>query len=175
MNPTGQIALVLEQLERCHTALADFFPHAGLLEIGGSKSLLGSRLMPVIRDCVTRVCQSLSLLHENSPEVFSAKQQLSELWSSGLALLERLNKTDTKVAASEVNEAARLLYLVSGTTWHYLCGLTPDVPAHNPQYVQIEPMRPLLQRCGYDGRLTSDNNLKQLVQLLRTKLDACLR
>ena len=175
MNPTEQITPVLEQLERCHTAMADFFPHAGLLEIGGSKSLLGSRLMPVIRECATSVCQSLSRLPETSPEVLSAKLQLSELWSSVLGLLERLDKADSKFGASEVNEAARLLYLTSGTTWHYLCGLTPDEPLHNPQYVKIEPMLPLLKRCGREANLTAETNPKQLVDLLHAQINACLR
>ena len=175
MNINEQVAVVLEQLERCHTAMGDFFPHAGLLEVGGSKALLSMSIMPVLQDCTTRVRESLLCLHESPPEMGSAKLQMLDLWSSVIGLLKRLRRVGSEREAAEVNEAATLLYLACGTSWNYLCGLAPGEPPHNPQYVTVEPMLPLLKRCGRKSRAETDVDPRQLAQRLTVELDACLR
>lgn len=175
MNANEQIRVAFEEVERCHTLLADFFPHAGMLELGGSKSLLGTRLMPVLQDCAIRVRDALLRLDESPPDARIVKLHLLEVWLSMIGLLERLSKSNSKHEAAEVNNAARLLYLASGTSWNYLRGLAPGEPPHNPQYIRVEPMLPLLKRCGRESEEKADVAPKQLAQRLAVELNDCLR
>ena len=175
MNLNEDVIRVFEELERCHTAMGDFFPHIGLLEVGGSKALLSMRIMPVLQNCAFRVQESLSNWMNCPPDLEIEKQQMIELWSSVADLLERLIKTGNRHDAVEINEAATLLYLVSGASWNYWQELLSVEPPHNLQYLRVEPTIQLLKHCGREYEDKANTDPKLLIKRLHVELKTCIR
>ena len=157
-------------VERCHTILADIFPHEGTKKIGGSRVFIRVPLLVVLKDSVKAIRNELG----NWADV-EARNDIALLWAEVVELLARLEKEGCDGNAQKIDEAVTLLYLASGATWNYLRAFTTDEPPHNPQYVRVEPMLPLLKRCGHESKIESGIEPKQLVERLRTELNVCLR
>lgn len=96
------------------------------------------------------------------------------LWIEVNDLLARIESKGSKQNAEDMDKAATLLYLANGTTWNWFHGLLADEPSHNAQYVRVEPMLPLLRRCGWESKDETNADPKQLVKRLRAELKTCL-
>lgn len=162
---------LFDLLERCHTILTDAFPHEGLRKIGGSRIALRGPLMTVLKKSVKEVTTKLS-----KPVDDEVWRDVATLWGEVTELLTRIERQDlNKESGDEINKAATLLYLANGVTWNCLRGLLADEPPHNPQYVRIEPLFPLLKRCGWESEDEINIVPKQMIQRLQTELRSSLR
>jgi hypothetical protein len=162
-----QLKSLFDSLERCHTVLADAFPHEGLKAIGGSRVFLRDPLMAILKKCANAIAKE--------PAVSEIGSDASALWVEVAELLTRIERQDlNKKIEDEVNHAAILLYLANGITWNCLRESVVDEPPHNPQYVRIEPLLPLLKRCGWKNEAEGITS-KQIVQQLQAELKTCLR
>jgi hypothetical protein len=156
-------------VERCHIGLTDLFPHEVTKALGGTRTILRTPLLGALKLCIQDVRQELM----NLPDA-DARNELASLWTEAANLLARMEKErDRSDADARIDNAATLLYLASGTTWNYLRELAPGESSHNPQYVTVEPILPLLKRCGRENAAETDP--KQLAQRLIVELNACLR
>ncbi|MEI6074621.1 MAG: hypothetical protein WCS94_03550 [Verrucomicrobiota bacterium] len=165
-----QLKSLFDSLERCHTVLADAFPHEGLKAIGGSRVFLRDPLMTILKKCANAIAKELK-----DPAVGEVESDASALWVEFAELLTRIEWQDLKIKSEdEVNHAATLLYLANGVTWNCLRESVVDEPPHNPQYVRIEPLLPLLKRCGRKNEAEGITS-KQIVQQLQAELKTCLR
>lgn len=165
----GALETAFDLIERCHTALADIFPHEGTKAVGGSRIFIGTALLPVLKSCFSSIRDQL-----REWGGVDAWDQIDALLVSAGALVTRLEREGREGNAEQIDEAAMLLYLANGTIWNYLRGFVADEPPHNPQYVRVEPMGPLLKRCGREiGK--GDGDPKRMVQELGLELSACLR
>jgi len=166
-----QLKTLFESLERCHTIMADAFPHEGLKAIGGSRIFLRDPLMEVLKKCVKEVMTEL-----RQPAVDKVRNEVATLWAEVAGLLTRIEGQDlNKKKADEINKAATLLYLANGITWNCLREFASGEPPHNTQYVRVEPMLPLLKRCGWQSEDGKNIAINQIVQRLQAELRACLR
>ena len=159
---------LLNLVERCHTILADAFPHEGTKAIGGSRMFLRGPLMITLKDCVMEIIKEM-----RDQAVIEGSSNLVVVWVEVTKLLVRIEDQSIKRKTEEIDKAAILLYLVNGTTWNYLCGQVTAEPPHNPQYVRIESMSQLLKRCGWCYKNEKDNDPTRLVQRLYAELKAC--
>ena len=169
METRNQLTSVFNQLQRCHTAFADFYPHPGLLKIGGSKVLLPTRLMRVLQECTLEMQHAISGLDESTPQSGSQKRRLVALWTELGELLLRLLKFGRERDTAEVNEAARLPYLASGLSWNYLVGTSGVEPAYDSRYLRIEPTIVLLARHPFLPSAT-EISLPVVIDRLRMKI-----
>jgi hypothetical protein len=135
--PMEQFNQIFNLLERCHTILADVFPHEGLRKVGGSQIFLREPLLGILNKCVKEIVKEL-----RNPIIGSVQNDLGSLWSEVVELLSRIeNQNLNNKSADEINNAAILLYLASGATWNLLRALAAEEPLHNQQYVRIEPLK----------------------------------
>lgn len=165
---TEQLEPLFDSLERCQTILSDAFPHEGLKAIGGSRIFLRDPFLATLKKCVKGVAGELK-----AASLGEAVSDVSALWAEVAELLRRIERQDlSKKSADEINKAITLMYLANGATWNYLRGVLMEEPSHNPQYVRIEPLLPLLKRCGWEDK--ADSTPQQIIQRLEAKLKACL-
>ncbi len=160
---------IFDQLERCHTGLADLFPHEGTRAIGGSSIFIGTALFPALKSCFKSIRGELRKWTN-----LEARKELEPLLAAAEELLLRMEK-GRKQDAELINKAAMLLYLANGTLWNYLRGFVHYEPPHDARYVRVEPMGPLLRRCGRETDREDRVDPKQVVQQICAELDACLR
>jgi hypothetical protein len=156
-------------IERCHTALADIFPHQGTKAIGGSRIFIGTSVFPVLERCFRGIRDQVQKWGR-----VETRDQIDTLLAAAEALVTRLEREGRHGNAEQIDEATILLYLANGTMWNYLRVFAVGEPPHNPQYVRVEPMEPLLKRCGRESA-KGDVDPKRMVQKLGLELSACLR
>jgi hypothetical protein len=166
-----QLESLFDLLERCHTILTDAFPHEGLKKIGGSRIALRGPLMVILKKCVKEIVKELKKSSVDEPG-----GEVAALWVEVTELLTRIERQDlNKKSEDEINKAATLLYLANGVTWNDLRELVSYEPLHNPQYVRVEPLLPLLKRCGCESDDETHITPKQMVRRIQAELRACLR
>lgn len=163
-----QLKSLFDSLERCHTVLADIFPHEGLRRIGGSHVFFRGPLLITLKECIEQILGKLKKL--NSEEI---RCELIELWIEIGKLVLRIQQAGhSEDSADRINEAAILLYLANGVTWNLLREIQMHELPHNPQYVKIEELNPLLRRCGW--RFGGDVTTKEVIGLLQIQLKTCM-
>lgn len=135
---------IFDLIERCHTILADLFPHEGLLAIGGSRVFVRTNLFVVLKKCIGDIRGSLA---KTDPAGIVAL-----FWNRAADLVDKMEKKNTEENSNDINEAARLLYFGSGLTWNFLRQQVPGDISHNANYVRVETVRELLARCGQNDQ-----------------------
>jgi len=165
-----ELKAAFDLVERYHTGLTDFFPHEGVKTIGGSRMFISGPFFVVLKECVSDLRSALRKWSD-----VEARNVLDLLLAEAVDLLVRIEKEGRQGDPQRIDEAATLLYLANGTAWNYLREFATDEPPHNPQYVRVEPMLPLLKRCGRESNVESNADPRQLTQRLRVELSACLR
>lgn len=161
--------LLFELVERCHTGLGNAFPHEGLEKIGGSRIFMRGNMLPILRECFDNI---LVELHKTAVGI--EWLYLIQLRIEMGALLLRVEKRNQPKYEKEISLATRFLYLANGLTWHRMCQIVDQIPPHNPQYDRVEPILPLLLRCGWKGETVNNGDPKILVKELASDLRKCL-
>lgn len=162
---------LFSSVEHCHIGLTDLFPHEITKALGGTRTILRISLLGAFKPCIQDGRQELM----NLPDA-DARNELTALWSEVANLLARMEKVSRRSDANpRIDNAATLLYLASGTTGNYLRTLAPSESSHNPEHVSVEPMLPLLKRCGCASTAESESDPRPLAKRLAAERRACLR
>ncbi len=161
---------MLELMERFHTILADLFPHHGLKAVGGSRILIGTALFPVAKDCVEKIRNEV----ESSPDA-NTRMSLTPLFTEAAELIGRIEREGRTGNEEKINEAATLLYLVSGVAWNYVAHELGTSPSRDPNHVRVEPLGPLFNRCGRRMNVLDSVELQPLLGQLTAEMKTCLR
>ena len=170
MPDQEQLKTTLILIERCHTVLADLFPHEGAKVVGGSRNFIGTGLFVVLKKCIKDIQGELRKC-SNSKSL----NDIISLWNEIENLVIRIEKRGRHGNEELINDSAILLYFACGVSWNLLCEKSVDSPPHDNKYVRVEPIAPLMKICGREITNQMPVDLQILVGQILTEMKAYLR
>jgi hypothetical protein len=162
MNDENDIRYLNEALiliQRFHTAFGNMFPHAGLLQIGGSR-----KFKNIVTDIQSNVDRC---------GLFSRDPNVSALWREAYSLLSRLKSNSKRLSDNDINSIAITLYFTSGLAWNHVVWKSQITPVSDKRYSQIEPL-PIL--CKMTNRKCDESpDLDKILNVLLAELPSLAR
>jgi len=152
---------VLTLNQRVHTAFGDMFPHAGLLQIGGSRKFMQKAYLSHLKKIITEILSILGKCDASEPVAKTVK-----LWNEIVDLLSRLELHSDNFSDNDINGIAVTLYFASGTIWNYLVEKLQITPVPDKRYVLVEPVPVLLKmtnKCDGPFANVLDNAIDSLI------------
>jgi hypothetical protein len=172
MNAASKEQLCNELLilnQRVHTAFGDMFPHAGLLQIGGSRRFIQKSYVAHLKKIITDILVILQRCDLSEPMA-----KTSKLWNEIIALLTRLELHSESMSDDDINSIAITLYFASGAMWNYLVEKLGITPVPDRRYLHIEPF-PILLKMTNRINNPKISDLSCTIELLLTEIPSLAR